>query len=101
MHHPDAQRGGVVGIVDPHDLTVFLDLPRFRLIQAEQHAHQGRFARAVLAQKRVDLPSPQLEGDIIIGDDTGKFFGDMEHLDDVLSFHNPHPAPFIEYGLII
>ena len=101
MHHADAQRGGVVGIVDLHHLTVFLDFARLRLIQTEQHAHQGGFACAVLPQEGVDFPSSELECDIVVGDDTGEFLGNVKHFNDVFRFHSPHPASSIQYSFII
>ena len=92
VHHADAQGRGVVGVVDLHHFAVLADLALFRLVQAEQHAHQRGFARAVFAQQGVDLTPPQLKGDVVVGDDTGELFGDVQHLDDVLSLHDSGPA---------
>src|SRR5699024_4214347 len=86
----------VVGVIDPHHLAVLSNLSRLRLVQAEQHTHQGGLARAVFAQKRVDLSLPELKCDVIVGDDTGEFFRDMEHLNDVFHSHSPHPASSAE-----
>ena len=41
VHHADMQRSSIVGIVNADLFPVLFDDPRFRLIQAKQHAHQG------------------------------------------------------------
>ena len=84
MHHADAQRRRVVGVADLHRLAVFADLALLGLIQAEQHAHQRGFARAVFPQKRVDLRLFQLQGDVVIRLDAGKLLGDVKHFDHIL-----------------
>ena len=101
VHHADAQRRSVIGVIDLYFLAIFADLACLRLIQAEKHAHQSRFSRAVFAQQRMDLSSAQLEGDVVIGDDTRKFLGNVEHLNDVLSLHNPYPALLRELVVFI
>ena len=100
VHHADAQGRGVVGVVDLHNLAVLPDLARLRLVQTEQYAHQGGLARAVLSQKGVDLPPPELKCDVIVGDDTGELFGNVEHLNDVFRFHSPHPASSVKIILL-
>ena len=85
VHHADAQRVGVVGILDADDLAVFANLALFRLIQTKEHAHQRRFARTVLAQQRVDFALFQLQGDVVIGNDSRKLLGDVQHFNDVFA----------------
>ena len=99
MHHADAKRVGVIRVVDLDLLPVFLDNTLFRLVQAEQHTHQGGFAGAVFAQQGMDLALAQLQGDIIIGFDAGKFLGDVQHFDDII-FCQPLHAPFDVYRLV-
>ena len=94
VHHADAQCVGIVGVADGNLLAVFQDLALFRLIQAEQHAHQRTFARAVLAQKGVYLALAQLQGDIIVCLDTGEFLGNVEHLDHIILCQSAH-SPFV------
>ena len=96
MHHADAERIGVVGVVDLDFFAVFFDDALFRLIEAEQNAHQRGLARAVLPQQRMDLALFQLQGDIVVGDDPGESLGDVQHLDCVgfqimpsFRFHSP------------
>ena len=79
VHHADAQVVGIVGVADAHLLPVHADLALFRLIQAEQHAHQGRLAGTVFTQQGVDLALFKLQGDVIIGDDTGEALGNVQH----------------------
>ena len=55
-----AEPGRIVGVVYLHDLAVFLDNALLRLVHSEKHAHERALARAVLAQKRVDLALPEL-----------------------------------------
>ena len=92
VDHADAQGRGVVGVVDPHRLAVLPDFALLRLVQAEQHAHQRGLARAVFPQQGVDLPPPQLERDVVVGDDTGELLGDVQHLNDVFRIHGSPPA---------
>ena len=94
MHHADAQCVGIVGVADGDLLAVFQDLALFRLIQAEQHAHQRTFARTILAQKGVYLALAQLQGDIIVCLDTGEFLGNVEHLDHIILCQSAH-SPFV------
>ena len=85
MHHADAERGGVVGVIDLHDLAVFEDLAALGPVQPEQHRHQRGLARAVLAEQGVNLAAPQRQRHIIVGHDAGKHLGDVPHLDDVVT----------------
>ena len=55
VHHADAKGGGVVRVLDGHDLAILFDDALFRLIKAEQNRHQGRFSRAVFTEERMDL----------------------------------------------
>ena len=83
VHHADAQGVGVVGILDGHHLTVLFDDALLRLVQAEQNTHQRGFARAVFAQQGVDLALFQLQGDVVVGDNTGEPFGDVQHFNGI------------------
>ncbi len=101
VHHADVQGGGVVGVVDFYFLAVFLDDALFRLIQAEQNAHQRGFTGAVLAQQGVDLALPELERDIVVGDNAGELFSNMEHFDDIIGFHRCPPSRVLHPVIII
>ena len=84
VHHADVQGRGIVGVVDFHNLAVLFDNAGFRLVQAKQDAHQRGFTGTVFAQKRMDFPPAQLEGNIVIGLDAREFLGDVQHLDYVV-----------------
>ena len=94
VHHTDAEPCRVVGVVYLDDLAVFLDDALLRLVHSEKHAHQRALARAVLAQKRVDLALSELEGDVVVSDYSGKTLGDAEHLYYVFRLRCHRPAPF-------
>ena len=83
VHHADTQGVGVVGILDGHHLAVLLDDALLRLVQAEQHAHQRGLARAVFTQQGVDLALLQLKGDVVVGDNTGEPFRDVQHFNGI------------------
>ena len=100
MHHADAKRVGVIGVLDLDLFAIFLDNALFRLIQTEQYAHQGRFTGAVFAQQRMDLAFAQLQRDIVVGLDTGELLGDVQHLDNEIICQSVH-APFYFHSLLI
>ncbi len=87
VHHADAQRVGIVGVPHLYWFAVLADLAFLRLVQAKQDAHQGAFPGAVFAKQGVNLPPAQLQGDVVIGADAGKIFGDVQHLNDIVA-HN-------------
>ena len=84
VNHADPQIIGVIGVVDLDFNAVFLDGAFFRLIKAEQHAHERALSRSVFTEQRVDFSFLQLERDIIVGDDTGELLRDVKHLDCIL-----------------
>ena len=86
VYHADVEVVRVVGVADPDDLSVLLDDAALGLIQAKEHAHQGRFAGAVFAEQRVNFPLFQLEGNVVIGADAGEFLCDIQHLNDIFRF---------------
>ena len=85
MHHADAQRIGVVRVFNAYNLTIFANLALFRLIHAKEYAHQGRFARAVLAEQRMDFALPELQGDVIVGNNSRELLGNVQHLNNILA----------------
>jgi hypothetical protein len=48
----------------------------------------------------MDFTLLQLDGYIIIGDDTGKTFGDIEHLNCVWSIHDRFPPALSSSSII-
>ena len=95
VDHADPQRVGVIGVLDLHHLAVLLDDALLRLVQAEQHTHQGGLSGAVFSQQRVDLAPPQLERDIVVGDDPRKALGDVQHFNGILLFQAYRPPPLV------
>ena len=93
MNHADAQRCGIVRVVDMDFLTVLFDDALLRLVQSEQDAHQRGFACAVFAKQGMDLPPLKLQGDIVIGLDPRELLGDVQHLDYIVC-HVVTPLPF-------
>ena len=74
----------VRGFFDLCLFAVHEDLALFRLIKAEQDAHQRRFTGAVLAQKGVDLAIADAQGDVVIRDDARKHLRDVQQLDRIV-----------------
>jgi hypothetical protein len=84
MYHADAQR---VGIQRPGNLFFFSS--DFNDARFEQHAHERRFPCAVFAEKGVNLTLFQLQSDVVVGDDAGKFLRNIQHLDNIIIHENP------------
>ena len=83
MHHADALADGRDGRMDTRRLPVQPDLAFVRQIEAVENLHQGGFARAVLAEQRVNLAGADVKGDVIAGEHPGKAFDDPGHLQGV------------------
>jgi hypothetical protein len=56
-HHPDAERGGVIGTVQRDEPTLPADIAGIGGQQPIEDLDERRFARAVLAEQRVDFPA--------------------------------------------
>ena len=80
VDHADAARYRVRRTGDLHQLAVQQDLTFVRLGQTVQHVHQGRLARAVLAEEGVDLAPPHVQIDVVVGDDAGIQLRHSPHL---------------------
>ena len=89
MNHADAESVGIVGVVDFHFDPIFFDDALLRLIKTEEHAHQGALARTVLSEQCVNFAFFQLKGDIIICNDTGESFGNVQHFYSILLQNRP------------
>lgn len=84
VDHSNPQCVRIVGVVDFHLTAILFDNTFFRLVQAEQYAHQCGFASTILAQKGMDFALAKLQGNVIICFDAGKFLGDVQHFDHIL-----------------
>ena len=69
MHHADAKPDGNAGACDFAGLPLDVNLPVIRLLQSEQHLHEGGFARAVFAANGVDFPFFDRELHLVVGQD--------------------------------
>ncbi|MPM64468.1 hypothetical protein SDC9_111354 [bioreactor metagenome] len=97
MHHSDIEPGRVIGRGNLLPRAPDVDFPLIRLVNAEEHTHQGGFTRPVLPQKGEDFTLSDPEGNVVVGHNAGKALGDMAHFHNVLILHRqspPHvPAP--------
>ena len=84
VHHSDAKAVGIIWVFEMHHFAVFLNDALFRLVHAEQNAHQRGFSRTVFAQKRMDLALFELQRYIVVRNDARELLGDAAHLDDVI-----------------
>ena len=79
VHHADAKRIRIVGVVYLDLNAVLLDDAVLGLIQAEKHAHKRGFTCAVFTEQGVDLAFFQLQGNVVVCDYTGKNLSDVQH----------------------
>ena len=98
VDHADAKVVCIVGVIDLDFLAVFLDDALFRLVQAEQNAHEGGFAGAVFAQQGMHFAFAQLEGDVVVCLDTGELLGNIQHFNDKIFSQSAH-APFTNQSI--
>ena len=77
---PDAQ--GVARGVDLHLPAIDPYVARIGAVDPRQDSHQGGFAGPVLAEQGVHLAAPDVEGDVVIGDDARERLRDSGQLDD-------------------
>jgi hypothetical protein len=75
-HRADAQHEAFARRADPDRPAMGQDLARIGLLHAGKHADQRRFAGPVLAQEDVNLAGPEVERDIVVGDDAREPLGD-------------------------
>ena len=102
MHHSYAESGCVVRAVDFDDVPIFQNLAFFGLIQSEKNGHKRGFARAILAQKRMNFASFELQRYVVVCNDSRELLGDMAHFDDVFALRivlRAFIAVFVPYGV--
>ena len=81
VDHADAAGDRVGGSGDLDRLAVEQDLALVRRRQPVEDVHQRRLAGAVLAEQGVDLARPDVEVDVVVGDDARIALGDAAHLE--------------------
>ena len=101
MHHANAQCIGIVRIIDLDFHAILLDNALFRLIQAEQDAHQRGLACAVFAEERMDLAMAKLERDVVVCNDTGEPLGDIQHFDCILFVTQTDCLPLLWFQILL
>ena len=67
-------------------LAVQIDLARIGVIYPREHLHKRGFPGAVFTQQRVDFPVPELQRNIVVGDNAREPFGDIQHLNGIFAF---------------
>ena len=81
VDHPDAERDRVARSGDAYVLAVEADGAGVRVIEAVQDVHEGRLARAVLADERVDLALVHDEVHALQRLQLAETLGDAAHLE--------------------
>ena len=92
VDHADAKSVGIVWIFDGNGLPVLADAACLRLIQTEKNRHEGGFSCTVLPQQSMYLSPPELQSDVVIGDDTRELLRDVQHLDSIIRFQDMAPS---------
>ncbi len=83
VDHADAASDRVCRSLDRDWRAVDADLALIRRDEAVENVHQRGFARAVLAEERVDLALAEVEIDRVVRERAGgEAFGDAAHLED-------------------
>ena len=82
VHHPDPAGDRLLRGAHAHGLPVDQDLALVRVVEPVQDVHQRRLAGAVLPEQRVHLAAPEVEVDVVVGDDAWKALGDPPKLED-------------------
>ena len=81
VDHADPAGDGVRRAGQGDLFAVEQDRPLIGLGQPVEDVHERGLAGAVLAEQRVDLAGPDLEIDVVVGDDTRIALGDAAHLE--------------------
>ncbi len=89
VHHADAAVDGVARRAHPRRLALDPDLALVGVIQAVEDVHQRRLAGAVLAQQRMHFAEPEIEADVVVGDDPGEALRDSPQLENWLRIGGP------------
>ena len=84
VHGGDPGGDGVARIGEVHVAPFEQDLPAGRLVHARKRLDEGRFARAVVAQKTVTFAGVDVDRDARKRDDGAEMLLDVLHLDQGL-----------------
>ena len=89
VDHADACVDCGVRRADLRRLAVEQDLALVVAVEPVEDVHQGRLAGAVLAEQCVHLAAPDVEIDIVVGDDPRELLADAPHFQDERIGHRP------------
>ena len=89
VHHPEPRLDRVLGRSEGDGLPADEDLALVGLVEPVQDVHEGRLARAVLAEERVHLAAREVEADVVVGEHAGELLDDPAHLEDGGLAHPP------------
>ena len=78
----------VIRIVDPDNFAVLLYASFLGLVKTEKNAHECGLARSVLTEQRMYLALLKLKGNVVIRNDSGESFCDVQHFNYVIA-HTP------------
>ncbi len=79
-HHADAARAGFRGAGENHPLALPAHLAVAWLNQPVDRFDEGRFSGAVLAEQRMDLPRPDVDIDLVVGEKIAVALGQPDRL---------------------
>ena len=94
MDHADAGAHRVAGTLEVLHDVVEQDDAVVGSVQPVQDVHQGRLARAVLAEEAVDLPGLHDEIDVVVRDEGAEPLGDPAEFE----LHAPDPSKWVRSG---
>ena len=82
VHHPDAVVDRLARRRHLDRPPVDPDLALVRVVEPVDDVHQRRLARPVLPEERVHLAAPQVEVDVVVGEDAREPLCDADELED-------------------
>src|SRR6266540_4480877 len=97
VDHADTARDGIRGISDLDRFPVEQDFALIWASQSKEYIHERRFASAVFAKERMDLPGFHIQTDSVVGYDTRVTLGDSAHLEPWRGgLYNAHGESFVK-----
>ncbi|MPM70527.1 hypothetical protein SDC9_117482 [bioreactor metagenome] len=86
MDDADAAVFAVANLLEMANSAIIDDLATVaaKRVDAGKHVHQRGFSRAVFADQCVDFTAAHLQADIVQRLDTGEFFCNMSHFENVI-----------------
>ena len=82
VHHPDPGLDRVAGRAHPRRRALDSNLSLLGRVEPVEDVHQRRLARPVLAEERVNLAPPEVEADVVVGNDAREALRDPAELEN-------------------